>query len=156
MKGETPTGGEGWYRFYGMGPSTRACKCRNAGRKFTEFYCWGRCKNRGQLMPSPNMARGLLGHFPRCADPPATDQRASSPPVQSPTSLSLREILEAGARGGGARGGAGGRKSLRDGGGGGGGAGGRIREIRWAMSSEVEAENRKTATMKTTVARASK
>ena len=70
-------------------------------------------------MPPPTTASGLLWYFPRGADPPAVDQRASPVPVRSPTYLLLREILVAWARGGGARGGAGGRKIPRDGGGGG-------------------------------------
>ena len=82
-------------------------------------YCLVRCNNKGQLMPPPITERGLLGHFPRGADPPAVYQRASPPSVRSPTSSSLREILAASDGGGGARGGAGGRKSPRGGGGGG-------------------------------------
>ena len=54
-------------------------------------------------MPPPTTARGLLGHFPRGPDPPATDQCASPPTVQSPTYLSLREILADGAGGRAAR-----------------------------------------------------
>ena len=77
----------------------------------------GRCKNRGRLMPSPTTVRGLLGHSPRGADPPATDLSAPTPPVQSPTSLSLRAILAAGAGGRSARGGASGRKGPREEGG---------------------------------------
>ena len=53
-------------------------------------------------MPSPTTTRGLLGHFPRGADPPANDRRATTLPVRSPTSLSLRVILAAGAWGRGA------------------------------------------------------
>ena len=75
-------------------------------------------------MPSPTTARGMLGHFPRGADPPATDQHASLPPVQYPTSLSLRAISVAGAGGRGVRGGASGCRIPRDGRGGGRGAGG--------------------------------
>ena len=69
-------------------------------------------------MTSPTMARGLLGHFLRGADLPATDQRASPLPIQSPTSLSLRLILAAGAGGRGVQVGASSCKSPRDGGGG--------------------------------------
>ena len=56
-------------------------------------------------MPSPTTTRGLLGHFPRGADPPANDRRATTSPVQSPTSSSLRAIsaAEAGGRGAWAR-----------------------------------------------------
>ena len=63
------------------GPSACACKCRNAGQQCNRCYCWGRCKNRGRLVPSPTTARVLLGHFPRGADPPATDQQSSTLPV---------------------------------------------------------------------------
>ena len=70
-------------------------------------------------MPSPTTARGLLGLFPHGAYPPATDQRATTPPVQLPTSLSFRAILAAGAGGRGARGGASGRRIQKDSGGGG-------------------------------------
>ena len=52
-------------------------------------------------MSSPTTARGLLGHFPQVADPPANDQHATTLPVQSPTSSSLRAISAAGAGGGG-------------------------------------------------------
>ena len=72
----------------------------------------------GQLIPSPTMARVLLRSSPRGADLPAADQRASPPPVQSPTSLSLREMLTSGDGGGGARGGVGICRSPRDGRGG--------------------------------------
>ena len=59
-------------------------------------------------MPSPILARGLLGHFLRGAEPPTVVQSASPLTVRSPTFLSLRIISAAGARGGGARGSAGG------------------------------------------------
>ena len=74
-------------------------------------------------MISSTTARGLLGHFPQGADPPAANQRVSLLPVRLPTSLSLQAILMAGAGGGGASGGAIGRRSLIDGGGGGRSAG---------------------------------
>ena len=61
------------------GLSARVCKCRNTGRQCTGCYCWGQCKNRGRLIPSPTTTRGLLGHFLRGADPPATNQCASPP-----------------------------------------------------------------------------
>ena len=96
------------------GPSARACECRNAGQQCTECYCWGRCKNRGMIMLSPTMARALLGHFPRGADLTAANHSSSPLPIQSPTSLSLREILLAGAGGGGVRVSEGGRRSPRD------------------------------------------
>ena len=64
-------------------------------------------------MPSPTMARGFLGHFPRGADPCAADQHVSLLPVQSPTASSLWAISTAGSGGGYAKGGAGGRRSPR-------------------------------------------
>ena len=70
-------------------PSARECECRNAGRQCTGCYCWGKCKNRGQLMPSPMTTQGLLGHLPRGAELPANDRRATTPPVRSLTSSSL-------------------------------------------------------------------
>ena len=65
-------------------------------------------------MLSPTTTRGLLGHFPRGADLPANNQRATTPPVRLPTSLSLRAILEAGAGGRGAWVGASGRRATRE------------------------------------------
>ena len=84
------------------GMSARACKCRNAGRLCTGCYFWGRCKNRGRLLPSHTTTRGLLGHVPRGADPHANNRCATTPPVRLPTSLSLRSILAARAGGRGA------------------------------------------------------
>ena len=81
------------------GPSARACECRNLGRQCTECYCWEECKNKGRLLLSPTTTRGLLGHFPRGADPSANDRRATTPPVRSPTSSSLWTISVAGAGG---------------------------------------------------------
>ena len=95
----------------------RVCECCNAGQQCTECYCWVYCKNQGRLRSSPTTVRGLLGHFLRGADPPTTDQRASTLPVRSPTSSSLWALLAAGAGGRGAQGGASGRRSPRDGGG---------------------------------------
>ena len=66
-------------------------------------------------MPSPATTRGLLGHFLGGKDPPVADQNISPPPVQSPTYLSLRAVLAAGAGGGGPRGGAGGHRIQQDG-----------------------------------------
>ena len=83
------------------GPSNRECKCRNAGQQCTGCYCWGKCKNKGQLMPPPTTMRGLLGPFPQGADPPTTDPCATTLPVRFPTSSSLREISA--ARDGGRR-----------------------------------------------------
>ena len=68
-------------------------------------------------MPPPTTSRGILVIFPQGADPPVTNQRATTPPVRSLTSLSLRVILAAGAGGRGARGGASGRKGPREEGG---------------------------------------
>ena len=65
-------------------------------------------------MLSPTTERGLLRHFPRGADPPANDPRATNPPVRSPTSLSLRAISAAGAGGWRAWGGASGRRAPRE------------------------------------------
>ena len=62
-------------------PCARACKCRNTQKQYTGCYCWGKCKNKGRFMPSPSTTRGLLGHFPRGADPPANDPRVTTPPV---------------------------------------------------------------------------
>ena len=76
-------------------------------------------------MLSPTTSRGMLGLFLRGADPPATDQRATTQPVRSPTSFYLQAILVARDGGGGARGGVGGCRSSRDGRGGG-GEGGRV------------------------------
>ena len=93
----------------------RGCaNCRNAGRHYTGCYCRGRCKNRGQLMPSPTTTGGLLGHFPRGADPPANDRRATTLPLRSLTSSFLMAILAAWARGSGAWAGASGRRATRE------------------------------------------
>ena len=64
-------------------------------------------------MPSPTTARGLLGLFPYGVDPPAINQRATTPPVRLPTSSSLRVISAARARGRGVWAVASGRKSRR-------------------------------------------
>ena len=103
-------------------------------------------------MPSPNMARGLLKHFPRGADPPATDQRASPPPVRSPKFWSLRAISASVERG--ARGGISSLKDPRDGGGGGGGVEERNREGEGAKNEETGAETRTMAETKMTMAQA--
>ena len=65
-------------------------------------------------MPPLTTARGLLGHFPWGADPPANDPRATTPPVQLLTSSSFRAILAAGAGGRSVRGGASGRRGPRE------------------------------------------
>ena len=65
-------------------------------------------------MPSPTTAQGLLGNFPRGADPPANDPRATTPPVGYPTYLSLLSILAAKAGVRSARGGASGRRGPRE------------------------------------------
>ena len=62
----------------------------------------------------PTTTRGLLDHFPRGADPPANDRRATTPPVRSPTSLSLRAILATGDGGRGAWARASGRRATRE------------------------------------------
>ena len=74
-------------------------------------------------MLSPTMSRGLLGTFLHGRYLLAANQRASPPPVRSPTFLSLWAISTDGAGGGGAKGGASGHKGLRDARGGGRGAG---------------------------------
>ena len=61
-------------------------------------------------MPSPTTTRGLLGIFPRGADPTANNPHANNQPVRSPTSSSLRAIFAAGAGGRSARGEASGRR----------------------------------------------
>ena len=96
------------------GPSTRSCECRNSGRQCTECYCWGKCKNKGRLMPSPTNMRGLLGILPWGPDLPANNPLATTPPVRLLTSSSLRAILAAGAGGRSARGGASGRRGPRE------------------------------------------
>ena len=137
-KGETPTGGFGnvstvsrpsrqaqdtvehccsctrYSNCSTTGPSARACECRNAGWRCTGCYCWRRSKNRGRLMPSSTNTWGLLGHFPRGVDPPANDRRATTPPVRSPTSFSLRAISETGAGCKGTWTGASGRRATRE------------------------------------------
>ena len=65
-------------------------------------------------MPYPTTARGLLVHLPRGVDLPANDQRATTPLVRSPTSLSLRAISAAGSGGKSAWGGASGRRAPRE------------------------------------------
>ena len=65
-------------------------------------------------MLSPITMRGLLGHFPRGADPPANDRRLTTPPVRSPKYLSLWAILAAGAGDRSAWGGASGRRFTRE------------------------------------------
>ena len=96
------------------GLSVRACKFRNAGRKCTACYCWGKCINKEQLMPSPTTTQGLLGLSPQGADPPANEPRTTTPPIRYPTSLSLREISAARAGGRSASGGVSRRRALRE------------------------------------------
>ena len=127
------------------GPFACACECHNAGQQCTGCYCWGRCKNRGQLMQSPTTARDLLGVFLQGADLPANDQQTTTPPVRLPTSLYLREISAAGAGGRGERGGASGRKGPRDGGGRSAGEGGRNRDGTGYPYGESETGTRTTA-----------
>ena len=117
------------------GPSSRACECRNAGQQCTGYYCWGKCRNKGRLMPSPTTVRGLLGNFPRGADPTANDPHATTPPVRSPKSLSLREISAAGAGGRSAGGGASGRRSPMEVGRG--GEGGEAESEGWSGESNI-------------------
>ena len=131
------------------GPSARAWECLNAGRQYTGFNCWVRCKNRGRIILSPITARGLLGHFLHGVDSPTVNQRASPPPVQSPIFLSLREISAAGTGQEGAWGGASGCRSLRDGRGGERGAGGRYR---YGLGTTCDTEGADRETMEATVA----
>ena len=63
------------------GLSTRACKCQNGGQQCTGCYCSGWCKNRGRLIPFPTKERFLLGQFLRVMDAPASNKRASPPPI---------------------------------------------------------------------------
>ena len=101
-------------------------------------------------MPSPNMARGLLTHFPCSTDPPTSDQHVSPAPAQSPTSSSLRAISTAGAGEGGVRDGAGGCRVPRDGGGKGRVTGGGYRDGRGTTRGADGAEREKTAGITTT------
>ena len=75
-------------------------------------------------MPSPTMARGLLGHFLRRADPIDVCQCTSPLSVWYLTFLSLWVILVARDEGGGAWSSAGGCRSPREGRGVGRGVGG--------------------------------
>ena len=65
-------------------------------------------------MPSPTTTHGLLGIFPRGADPHANDPHATTLPVRSPTFSSLRAISAARARGRSTRGGASVRRGPRE------------------------------------------
>ena len=53
----------------------------------------------GTAFAVPNDYAGLLGHFPRGADPPANNRRATNLSVRLPTSSSLRAVLAARAGG---------------------------------------------------------
>ena len=64
-------------------PSDRACKFRTASQQCMGRYCWGKCRNKGRLMPSPITARGLLGIFPRGADPPSRHQPVHNNPART-------------------------------------------------------------------------
>ena len=103
-------------------------------------------------MPSPTMARGLLGHFLRGADSPATDLTPAHPIDDI---FVLTGNVGGRAGGGGVRGGAIRHKILRYTGDGGSGAGGRIRDSGGATNIEVGAARRKTAETKTTAAQTS-
>ena len=67
-----------WYIFYGklsvnqMGPQAGRAVLQlhpaldllhRGPSTCTGCYRWVRCKNRGNIMPYPTMASGLLGHF---------------------------------------------------------------------------------------------
>ena len=103
-------------------------------------------------MPSPTMAMGLLGNFPGGADPPATDQGATTPPVRSPTSLSLQEILTAGAGGRGVQGGVSGHKVPMEEGGRTAGEGGRNGDETGWLCGEAETGGRTTVARRRTTA----
>ena len=89
-------------------------------------------------MPYPTTVRGLLGHFLCGADPPATNECASTPPVRS--------LLTAGAGERGAQGGASSCRSRRDGGGGKRLIGGKEQGRKGRASGKPGAERRTTAT----------
>ena len=129
-KGKNPTEGFGIFstvsppsRRWVREPAKRCCNCTRHSTCSTAVppvdsalgAHWGR------LMQSPTTTRVILGHFPRGADPPSADQRASPPTVQSPKYSTSQRISADEAGGGSARGGAGGRRSPQDGGGGVGG-----------------------------------
>ena len=95
-------------------------------------------------MPCPTMARGLLGIFQRGAGPPATDLNTTTPPVQLPTSSSLRAILADGAVGRCARAGTSGRKGPREEGGRRGGEVGCNREAVGRPRGEAETGSKMT------------
>ena len=95
------------------GLPAHVCKYCNAVRKCKGCYCWGKCRNKGRVMPSPTTSRGLLSIFPQGADLPATDPSATTPPVLLPTYFSLQAISAARVGGRGVRGRASGRKSPR-------------------------------------------
>ena len=98
------------------GPSARACKFRNSGRQCTGCHYWGKFWNKRRIMPSPATARVLLGKFPRVADPPANDRRATTLPVRLPKNIPCGKYRRAGP-GVGARGGGGERPLVPEGGG---------------------------------------
>ena len=93
-------------------------------------------------MPPPTMYRGLLGHFLRGTDTPATNQSSAPPPVRLLTSFSLQAISAAGAGGRGVRGGASDRRSPRNGRGRGGRVEGRNMDREGRTSGEPKAKTR--------------
>ena len=103
-------------------------------------------------MPYPTTARGLLGHFPQDADPPAAEQRATNPPIRLPTSLSLQAISAAADGGRGAWGGASGRKGPREEGGRSAGEGGRNGDETGWPRGEAGTGGRTTATRRRKIA----
>ena len=103
-------------------------------------------------MLPPTTARGLLGNFPQGSDPPANDRCATTPPVQSPTSLSLRAISVAGAGGRGARGGVSGRKGTREEGRRSAGEGGRTGDATGRTRGETEMGRRTMTAQRRTTA----
>ena len=91
-------------------------------------------------MPSPKTTQGLLGLFPRGEDPPANNPCATTPPVRSPTSSSLRATLAARAEGRSLRGGASGRRGPREEGRGGTGEGAESKGWSGGSDEKLDAE----------------
>ena len=68
----------------------------------------------GTAFAAPNNYAGPSRPFSKGHGPPANDRRATTPPVRSPTSLSLRAISAAGAGGRDAWARASGRRATRE------------------------------------------
>ena len=109
----------------------------------------------GGLGCPPLRRETCQGTFREARTCPSTDQCATTPPVRSPTSLSLRAISAAGAGRRDAQGGACGRKGLREEGGRSAGEGGRNRDGTGRPRGEAETGRRTTdARRKTTAEKA--